>query len=336
MQTYERIHGKRGKAAMNRRLPLCILAAGIALNALALCAQAQDTPSAEQPVIDRVSVLGAYLIPEETILDHLDLKRGSRLDAAALRDPGAAEILDEITGFVGQFIDRAAPEQVCEWIDFGGSAPAPRFWVLDPIDGTKGFLRGEQYAVAMALVIDGQVELAVLACPNLAPDGRPVLAEGFVAVAARGAGAWARMLESEDPFVPLNVSDCDDAAGARLLRSRADEHTNAENIEKIVAAMGIQADPVRMDSQAKYGTLAGGHAELLVRLLSDDRPDYREKLWDQAPGSLILTEAGGRITDLDGNPLDFTQGRTLAANRGVLASNGKLHDAALDALKGIA
>ena len=70
---------------MNRRLPLCILAAGIALNALALCAQAQDTPPAERPVIERISVLGAYLIPEETILDHLDLKRGSRLDEAALR-----------------------------------------------------------------------------------------------------------------------------------------------------------------------------------------------------------------------------------------------------------
>jgi 3'(2'), 5'-bisphosphate nucleotidase len=62
-------------------------------------------------------------------------------------------------------------------------------------------------------------------------------------------------------------------------------------------------------------------------------PDYQEKIWDQAAGSLICEEAGGKITDLDGTPLDFSQGRTLAKNRGVIASNGKLHQAALKAIE---
>ena len=87
-----------------------------------------------------------------------------------------------------------------------------------------------------------------------------------------------------------------------------------------------------MDSQAKYALLAAGRGDLLVRLLSAQAPNYREKVWDQAAGSLVVEEAGGRITDLNGMGLDFTQGRTLAKNRGVLASNSHLHPKALKAL----
>jgi 3'(2'), 5'-bisphosphate nucleotidase len=72
-----------------------------------------------------------------------------------------------------------------------------------------------------------------------------------------------------------------------------------------------------------------------LRLLSPSKLDYREKIWDQAAGSLILAEAGGRITDLHGRQLDFSAGRTLAHNRGILASNGYLHQAALEALESI-
>jgi 3'(2'), 5'-bisphosphate nucleotidase len=70
----------------------------------------------------------------------------------------------------------------------------------------------------------------------------------------------------------------------------------------------------------------------LLRLLSPDQPDYKEKIWDQAAGSIILEEAGGKITDLDGKPLDFTCGRSLTHNRGILASNKALHSAALQTL----
>jgi 3'(2'), 5'-bisphosphate nucleotidase len=88
-----------------------------------------------------------------------------------------------------------------------------------------------------------------------------------------------------------------------------------------------------MDSQAKYAVLAAGKGDILLRLLSPSKPGYREKIWDQAAGSIVLEEAGGRISDLDGNPLDFSRGRSLAGNRGVLATNGCLHEAALQALR---
>jgi len=67
--------------------------------------------------------------------------------------------------------------------------------------------------------------------------------------------------------------------------------------------------------------------------LSPNQPNYREKIWDQAAGSIVLVEAGGQISDLDGKPLDFTSGRSLHNNRGILATNSQLHPAALAALR---
>ncbi|MHC5543784.1 inositol monophosphatase family protein, partial [Singulisphaera rosea] len=59
---------------------------------------------------------------------------------------------------------------------------------------------------------------------------------------------------------------------------------------------------------------------------------YREKIWDHAAGLLVVEEAGGVVTDIDGKPLEFTHGRELVANRGVLVTNGRLHHKVLDAL----
>ena len=72
-------------------------------------------------------------------------------------------------------------------------------WTLDPIDGTKGFLRGEQYAVCLALIIDAQVQLGVMGCPNLLQDAsNPSGPRGCIFVAVRGQGAY--QLSLEDPF----------------------------------------------------------------------------------------------------------------------------------------
>jgi 3'(2'), 5'-bisphosphate nucleotidase len=101
---------------------------------------------------------------------------------------------------------------------------------------------------------------------------------------------------------------------------------------ELVSILGTTVDPVLMDSQAKYAVMAAGRGELLFRLRSPAQPQYEEKIWDQAAGSLVVEEAGGRVTDLRGEMLDFDQGRTLCKNIGVLASNGRLHDKALEAL----
>jgi 3'(2'), 5'-bisphosphate nucleotidase len=269
-------------------------------------------------------------------------------DSAALQaEPDRhGSTLRQVEDFLSRVVDPVHPADVRRWIDRGAVASPPRrFWTLDPIDGTKGFLRGDQYAVALALLEDGEVRIGVLGCPNLVLtsqglDGntslRPDLnGAGSLVLAVKGWGAWATALENPGEFHRLRVSNRSGASQARLLRSFESGHTNVDQIEEFSNQLGIHATPLRMDSQAKYAVLACGEGDLLVRLLSPKQPDYREKIWDQAAGALVVQEAGGKITDLDGRDLDFTTGRLLINNRGVLASNGLLHEAALQALQQI-
>lgn len=257
--------------------------------------------------------------------------------AADLRNVDGEETLQQVTDFVQTLEPNATPEQVLDWIDTGAADAGDAYWTLDPIDGTKGFLRGDQYAVALALVENGVVKLGVLGCPELEQASSAAKGEnGSLLVAQRGEGAYFQTLNlPADDWQRLKVSQQTDPTGTRILRSVEKGHTNLGAIDHLATAMGVTVDPVGMDSQAKYAVLAAGGGEMLVRLLSTDRPDYREKVWDQAAGSIVIEEAGGRVTDLDGKPLDFSKGRTLAANRGVIATNGLLHGAALAALKEI-
>jgi len=234
---------------------------------------------------------------------------------------------------VKQVCPDASGTDVLDWIDRGAGEPAARFWTLDPIDGTKGFLRGQQYAVALALIEEGEVVVGALGMPNLNVSmEEDIDGAGSLVVAVRGEGAWAAAAGGKD-FTRLQVSSRVDPGLVRVLRSYESGHTNVSQIDVFVGQMGITHPPVRMDSQAKFAVLAGGQGELILRLLSPSRPDYHEKIWDQAAGSIVIEEAGGRVTDLAGRALDFTRGRELLNNTGVLVSNGALHAAALAALR---
>ncbi len=258
--------------------------------------------------------------------------------ADLLRKPGNERLIERISGFLAEMEPDAGSEDVLNWIDRGQGKLAQRFWVVDPIDGTKGFLRDAQYAVALALVEDGRVRLGVLGCPRLElslqrgrVETRPSQ-QGCLLIAARGQGAWAKAL-GDGRFQKLAVSQVPDPNAAVVVRSVESGHTNVGRLEALLNFLGTRKEPLLMDSQAKYALLAAGQADLLLRLLSAGRPDYREKIWDQAAGSIVLEEAGGTITDLDGKPLDFSVGRKLVRNRGILASNGRLHEAVLEALR---
>ena len=258
-------------------------------------------------------------------------------DSAHLREPEASETREKVAHFVGRCMAYATPETVCAWIDRGGAEPARRFWTLDPIDGTKGFLRGDQYVVALALVVDGAVQLGVLGCPNLTngrtPDrGGP----GSIVVARRGEGAWTLPLSGNGAGPErLLVSGVTSSHDARVLRSVDAGHTNVGRVAQLMETLAVTAQPVLMDSQAKYAVMAAGDGDLLYRLLTKAQPDYREKIWDHAAGSLIIEEAGGRVSDLLGQPLDFTQGRSLENNVGIVATNGHLHETALAAIRSV-
>jgi 3'(2'), 5'-bisphosphate nucleotidase len=224
--------------------------------------------------------------------------------------------------------------------DPGG--PGRRWWTLDPVDGTKGFLRDEQYAVALALVEDGEVVLAVMGCPNLPRDGEPVSADarspdtpvGCLFVAERGAGAWQLPLEGPvaDEGRPLHVAAPASPAEGRYAESVEAAHSDQSEAAAVAGALGITSSPLRLDSQTKYAVVARGDASIYLRL---PHGDYRENVWDHAAGALIVSEAGGVVSDADGRPLDFTAGRRLTANRGIVAAAAPIHAAVLEAVRSV-
>ena len=88
-------------------------------------------------------------------------------DAGELKTPEMAERLQQVTDYVKEVVPEAKPEDITKWIDHGNGAVAPRYWTLDPIDGTKGFLRKDKYAVALAMMAEGEIKVGVLAWPAL-------------------------------------------------------------------------------------------------------------------------------------------------------------------------
>ena len=227
-------------------------------------------------------------------------------DAAELRKRENAAQLDLVARYVRRSLPNAVRRDICTWIDIGSSQPADRFWTLDPIDGTKGFLRNDQYAIALALIEDGQIKVGVLACPALPTQLDGITGQtGVLFVAVRGEGAVMAPLHG-GPQTPIHVTT--NGVGRRFVESVEAAHGNQQLQEAIARAVGITQPGLRMDSQAKYGLVARGDAAVYLRLLSPKSPDYRENIWDHAAGALIVEEAGGRVTDMYGKPLDFAQG----------------------------
>ncbi|NER92483.1 MAG: 3'(2'),5'-bisphosphate nucleotidase [Symploca sp. SIO1B1] len=253
-------------------------------------------------------------------------------DSAELREPAMAAQLEQVTSYVQAVVGDATSEEVLSWIDRGNGQTGSRYWTLDPIDGTKGFLRQDQYAVALALVEEGEVKVGVLACPALPVDlNQPESGRGVLFVAVRGQGATMVAIAGDEPC-PIKVIEKDEE-NLRFVESVESGHGDHSRQEAVAKAVGITADSLRMDSQAKYGAVASGQAALYLRLPSPKTPNYREKIWDHAAGTIIVEEAGGRVTDMYGQPLNFSLGAKLVDNQGVIVSNGAIHETVLAALR---
>jgi 3'(2'), 5'-bisphosphate nucleotidase len=250
-------------------------------------------------------------------------------DATDLRErttlvDGVVDLVASATGS-----GRADPTAVIDWIALGGAdGSGARYWTLDPIDGTKGFLRGDQYAIALALIEQGEVVLGVLGCPNLSNDDG---SRGAIFLAdADGARAWYGA--ASDP-TPVRVAAPTSVSEARVCESVEAGHSDHDDAARIAQRLGISTEPFRIDSQCKYAVVGRGDASIYLRLPT--RADYREKVWDHAAGKFIVEMAGGVVTDVDGAPLDFGHGRRLERNRGVVATSGAFHDEVIGAVRAV-
>jgi len=258
-------------------------------------------------------------------------------DAAFLRDPARASYLEATLEAARTVLPDLTAETLLDLIDLGagdpGSAP---FWTLDPVDGTKGFLRGQQYAIALGLVEAGAPVLGVLACPNL-----PVMADapvdvadpdGSMYVAVRGAGLEERLCvpgssrtRQLEPTLP--------PADRRILACASVEkaHASVSDTDRVLQFLNANPDVLRVDSSAKYALVARGQADAYLRLPT--RADYVERIWDHAAGTVVAEEAGCIVSDIHGRRLDFSHGRGLEKNRGIVVAQRGAHERIIRAIE---
>ncbi|HVU65354.1 MAG TPA: inositol monophosphatase family protein [Phycisphaerales bacterium] len=276
--------------------------------------------------LSRAGAMLGGMVAEESaaFLKHPDHAAHLKACVEALRESGAwpDATADEVVGMVD--LGAADPEVLVS--ERGG-------WTLDPIDGTKGFLRGEQYCVCLAKIRGGGVEIGVLGCPNL-PTGPlekgDAPGNGSCYWAVRGEGAHMRPLAT-NAVADVRIEHGRVDGPARLAESVEMSHTRRDLTEEIMRRAGPVGNHVQIDSQCKYALLARGDADVYLRLPS--KKGYVQRVWDHAPGVLIAQEAGCIVTDVLGRELDFSRGRGLEANVGILGAPPELHGRLVEAAK---
>jgi 3'(2'), 5'-bisphosphate nucleotidase len=195
--------------------------------------------------------------------------------------------------------------------DDGSRRVRERVWMIDPLDGTKDFIRGENGFATM-------IGMLVAERPVLGVVYQPIIDRLYFAVA--GAGAFVE--EGGRAPERLRVSDVRRAFEARMVASKS--HRD-EIIDRVRAELGI-TDELNVGSVGlKLGLIARGERDLYVN------PSGHSKLWDVCAPEAILVEAGGRLTDSTGAPIDY-RGAELRNLRGLIASNGHLHDEVVERL----
>ncbi|KDP38930.1 hypothetical protein JCGZ_00687 [Jatropha curcas] len=295
-------------------------------------------------------------------------------DVNTLSEADSAGLLTPVTNTVNEILAEASKygfqspkealggAQILEAISRCNSTGGPtgRHWVLDPVDGTLGFVRGDQYAIALALIEEGNVVIGVLGCPNypmkkellnhhhhkysqsmskLSDPTSHTWEKGCVMYAQSGSGeAWMQPLihgnkkfEWPNSAEKIQVSSIDDPELATFCEPVEKANSNHAFTAGVAYSMGVKNQPLRVHSMVKYAAIARGDAEIFMKFASSG---YKEKIWDHAAGVVIVEEAGGVVTDAGGRPLDFSRGVYLEGlDRGIIACSGpSLHDKLIGAV----
>ncbi|KAG6393768.1 hypothetical protein SASPL_144339 [Salvia splendens] len=229
-----------------------------------------------------------------------------------------------------------------------------RHWVLDPVDGTLGFVRGDQYAIALAMIDGGDVKIGVLGCPNypVKDDGLKKYSQQNLILSNKPSGevgcvmytrkdsrkAWMQPLIHRDEMLEwpnsaklIRVSSISNPALATFCEPVEKSNSDHSFAAGVACNVGLRKKPLRVYSMVKYAAIARGEAEIYMRFASSS---YKEKIWDHAAGVLLVQEAGGVVTDSGGHPLDFSKGIYLEGlDRGIIACSGhQLHEKLIGAV----
>jgi 3'(2'), 5'-bisphosphate nucleotidase len=191
-------------------------------------------------------------------------------------------------------------------------AGAGRVWVVDPIDGTRGFaMKNGEFAVMVGLTVSGRPVVGVVLEPVV----------DRVTYAAEGSGCWVRVGDGEPSR--CRVSDRSRLSDSTLVQSRS----KPGRPKPAVGALGPARVIETYSAGLKLAIVARGEAELYV----NDYVGFHD--WDVCAGQVLVEEAGGRVTLFDGTPIRY--GELQPGRRGMIASNGRVHDEAVRRLAGL-
>jgi len=192
-----------------------------------------------------------------------------------------------------------------ESVDTSRRLDKSRVWMVDPLDGTNGFIAGNgDFAVQIGLAENGEPILAVVYQPST----------GVLYRAVRGEGTWIERPERAPE--QARVSNQTDVSEMRLAASRSHR---SSRMNKVVQRFGFRDEVQRGSVGIKIGLLVEQQCDVYIHL------SPRTKQWDTCAPQLILTEAGGRMSDLFGEPLNYNVPDVQNRN-GLVASNGASHD----------
>ena len=188
----------------------------------------------------------------------------------------------------------------------------PRMWVVDPIDGTRGFAqKNGEFSVMIAFLDEGKVSVGVVLEP----------AASRLTYAVRGDGCWRR--DGEGEAIRCHVTKNDDLTSLTMTQSRSKPGVVTRQVQRLRPTKVIETH----SAGVKLAKVARGEADLYV----NHYPNFHD--WDIAAGHVLVEEAGGRVTGMRGQAIRYGVGE--ADQRvGLLASNDLLHEGALVALVG--
>ncbi|XP_038711040.1 putative PAP-specific phosphatase, mitochondrial isoform X5 [Tripterygium wilfordii] len=299
------------------------------------------------------------LVAEE---DSAFLRSNNLVDSVVNAVTHKANIGDEplTNADVLEAIDRGAQN------DFAtGSKPAT-YWVLDPIDGTKGFLKGNEalYVVGLAFIVEGEIVLGVMGCPNWQEDvpcksnaedkgSETILSSsGIIMVAHVGCGTWMKRLavmmgrsaKLPEYWTRCLVDKCQLVHKARFCIPESQTWAsmplsaslNERNDASSTGDREILLLSTCCGSLCKYLMVASGKASVFILRV---RSQTLVKAWDHAVGIICVHEAGGKVTDWRGSELDFAadqvERRIIFPSGGVLVTNGNIHSQIMDMISSV-
>ncbi|MFW9989850.1 MAG: inositol monophosphatase family protein [Candidatus Odinarchaeota archaeon] len=192
-----------------------------------------------------------------------------------------------------------------------------RQWTIDPIDGTMGYQKGLYYAIGLGFMINSIPKVCAIAVPDY--NNYPL------AIFAAEEGQGSRISYNNKNFNPIRVNQNENINNIRLCHSL---HYDQPWVLDFAKKIGIK-NYIQIDSMAKFCMVADGTADLYIKPLDPNKSFS----WDFMPGDLLVREAGGRVTDLNGERLKFSERKCLWTKPGIIASNGIFQKKILELIK---